>query len=105
MAFPLSFHIYLNWVTEFNNGQEASIDMKKKKGIVNIEKKCIDLIKFLSYALKRNVKLKPVILVRYFRSDTNEVFINSLIPNCFICITEHHSSFWYGSALALIVIT
>lgn len=64
----------------------------KKKGIVNIKEKCIDLIKFLSYALERNVTLKPVILVRYFRSDTNEVFINSLIPNCFICITAHHSS-------------
>lgn len=69
-----------------------------KKGILNIEEKCIDLIKFLSYALERNVKLKPVILVRYFRCDTNEGFINSLVPNCFICITAHHRSWmWFCS--------
>lgn len=88
----------MTWVTEFNNGQEARIDVKKKKGIVNIEEKRIDLIKFLSYALERNVKLKPVILVRYFRSDTNEVFVSSLIPDCFICMTAHgSSSVWFCS--------
>lgn len=63
-----------------------------------MEGKRIDLIKFLSYALERNVKLKPVILVRYFKSDSNEVFINSLIPNCFIWITAPHSSLiWFCS--------
>lgn len=76
--------------------------MEKKKGIVNIEEKYIDLIKILSCALERNVKLKPVILVRYFRSDINEVFINSLIPNCYICVTAHHSSLiWFCSPIVI----
>lgn len=74
------------------------VQTRKIKGILNIEEKCIDLIKLLSYALGRNVRLKPVILVRYFRYDTNEGFINSQVPNCFICMRAHHSSWiWFCS--------